>query len=92
MNCIHLFLLQDTINDLYNEESCRDLGTLYQLKLLFRHTAVSKSVKDCVRPCYDFVQFVTTEHVAAAMQNLQLHNDDEMLSAIDDRCDMISLK
>ena len=91
MNYIHLFLLQDTINGLLNKESCRDHGTLYQLKLLFRHTAVSKSVKDCFRPCYEFVQFVTAGHVVATvMQYLKL-NHHEIPSAIDDRSNASAL-
>ncbi|KAJ8310228.1 hypothetical protein KUTeg_012093 [Tegillarca granosa] len=54
-----LMYLQDTYDELFNFESHREKGTLYNLKHVFDHRGVSKNIMECFNHADELLDFAT---------------------------------
>ena len=59
----HDFLLQDTMNQLFDGNSIDERGTLCQLKADFQHHNVGKDVLNRFNDVDNFIRFVTEAHI-----------------------------
>lgn len=61
-----LYFQQDTYDELFSYDSHREKGTLYNLKQVFDHKAVTKNIMECFDKAEELLEFSTEGYVVLA--------------------------